>query len=223
MTEEKRQRQAPRSRRIVALLKTMQPEGLTVRAVAEQFCGGVDVACRKRAHSLLHALKLRGLVERRAVDGGDPIYVIADAPVRPAAARPPVNAAPIPVIAEAVPPVEEDWAPDPAVVEAMERGVEAERHQWFLGWKTVDFVCCEPREPISLVVSAMSARQRPVQAHVIAKESDMAEYIAKRYLKRLCAEGLAWRSYGHEEVLRYALSDRCRLMLGEKLLFSGDM
>lgn len=216
-------RQRPKSKRILEALDAMRPDGLTTRQVAEQFCGGGDIGARKRAHSLLHALKLRNAVDRRAVDGSDPIYVIAGAlPVKePPAPRPPRIKPPRPPPPPI--PAEETWSPDASVVEAMEKSAEVERERWFRSWKTVEFVCCEPKEPISELVSVMAGFHRPALAWVIARKSGMVEHIAMRYLKRLCAEGLCWRSYGQEDELRFELSDRCRLMLGERPIFSGDM
>lgn len=239
---EKRPRQRPRSKRIVELLVSIRPAGLTVRQVAARFYGSGDVAARKRAHSLLHALKIRGLLERcmdrglleMGADGLQtmvPIYVAAD-PFEVARRPEPVLAqaqkatrmpAPVEPIVLPSPEETESEPLDLAVAEAIELSAEADRRRWFTSWKTVEFVCCEPKEPISLVVREMVLWSRPVLAWVLARKTGMAEHIAMRYLKRLCAEGLAWRSYGKEDVPHFALSDRCRIMLGEKLLFSGDM
>lgn len=244
---EKKPRQRPRSKRIVELLLSMRGDGgdgLTVRQIAERFYGSGDVAARKRAHSLLHALKIRGLLERcmdadrgvleMGADGLQtmvPIYVAAD-PFEVMRRPEPVLAQaqkavrmPVPIVPIELPSPEEvaPEPPDSAVVEAMELAAEADRRRWFTSWKTVEFVCCEPKEPISLVVREMVLWRKPVLAWVLARKIGMAEYIVMRYLKRLCAEGLAWRSYGKEDVPHFALSDRCRIMLGEKLLFSGDM
>lgn len=236
---EKKPRQRPRSKRIVELLAPMRPSGLTVRQIAERFYGSGDVAARRRAHSLLHALNIRGLVER-SMDGAVlemgadglqtmvPIYVAAD-PFEVARRPEPVRQQkvvriPAPIVPIELPSPEVELEPlDPAVAEVMELAVEADRRRWFTSWKTVEFVHCEPREPISLVVREMVLWKKPALPWVLARKIGMMEHIVMRYLKRLCAEGLAWRSYGKEDVPHFALSDRCRIMLGEKLLFSGDM